>query len=413
MKILQAHKYFHERDGAGRYLMGLTRLLEDAGHQVAPFAMHDPNNLPTPWSKYFVSALNTKRLTFGFGALRQFTRALWSREAASKFDKLIFAFEPDLIHVHNIYTHLSPSILAVAKRRGIPVVMTVHDYALLSADYALWDRTRPLPFAVPSFWTTLKTRFIKNSYVATGVNQAILKFHRLIRAYDGVVDHYLVPSNAVRRALLLLGINDSRITIAYPPITSPSQAEAKLRPQTRNRAKLGPVLFVGRLERYKGVETLLTAMQSKKLSTTELRIVGTGPDEARLRQLATGYPNITFVGFKSGSDLAKEYASAKVSVVPSLWYEPFGLVAYEAMLAGTPVIVSDRGGLPEIVEAGVSGLTFKGGDVKDLTAKISQVIGSPTLAKTLASAGKKRAQTLGNPKKHLEIIEKAYMTACG
>jgi len=406
MKILQVHKYFHERDGAGRYMLGLMRLLTDAGHTVAPFAMHGSENLPTPWSKYFISHLDTSRVTFGFNAFKQFTRAIWSHQAAKKMDALLHDFQPDVVHIHNIYTHLSPSVIAVAKRRGVPVVMTVHDYALLSADYALWDVSRPLPFAIPSFWTTLKTRFIKHSYIATGVNEAILRLHRLLKLYDGSIDHYLAPSTAIKRALLLLGVKESRITVAYPPITALSRSSALA--ANKPRPLSGPVLFVGRLERYKGVETLIAAMESKRLAKTELRIVGTGPDETRLRKLAKGLTNVTFVGFTSGAALWKEYAGARVSVVPSLWYEPFGLVALEAMARGVPVIVSNRGGLPEIVEDGVSGLIYKAAEAGDLAAKLWQVINSPNLAKTLSTGAKKRAKTLGNPQKHLKTVLEVY-----
>lgn len=404
MRILQVHKYFHERDGAGRYMLGLMRLLEDAGHTVAPFAMQGSDNLPTPWSKYFISHLDTSRVTFGYNAFKQLTRAIWSHQAAKKMDAILHAFEPDIVHVHNIYTHLSPSVIAVAQRRGVPVVMTVHDYALLSADYALWDVSRPLPFAVPSFWTTLKTRFIKHSYLATGVNEAILRLHRLLKLYDGSIDHYLAPSEAIKRALLLLGIHESRITVAYPPISIPIRSVRK---------DQGYILFVGRLERYKGVETLINAMETKRLTKTQLRIVGTGPDEARLRQLAKGMSNITFVGFASGAALWKEYAGARVSVIPSLWYEPFGLVALEAMARGVPVIVSNRGGLPEIVEDGVSGLIYQAAEARDLAAKLSLIIDNPKLAKALGIGAKKRAKALGNPQKHLKTVLAVYSAACG
>jgi glycosyltransferase involved in cell wall biosynthesis len=407
MKILQVHKYFHERDGAGRYMLGLTHLLEDAGHQVAHFAMHTPENLPTPWSKYFVSHINTKRVSFGFYAFKQFTRAIWSHQAAKKMDAILHDFLPDIVHIHNIYTHLSPSVLAVAKRRGIPVVMTVHDYALLSADYALWDISRPLPFSIPSFWTVLKTHFIKNSYIATGASEAILRLHRLLKCYDGVVSHYLAPSLAIKRALLLLGIHESRITMAYPPITAPSRSSASVANQQPSSAR-GGVLFVGRLERYKGIETLIAAMENKRLAKTQLRIVGIGPDEARLKNLAKGMTNVTFVGFASGAALWAEYQNAMVSVVPSLWYEPFGLVALEAMVRGVPVIVSNRGGLPEIVEDGVSGLVFKAAVVGDLAAKLTLLVNDAQLASKIGEAGKKRAKTLGNPQKHLKTVLAVY-----
>ncbi len=397
MRILHVHKYFHERDGAGRYLIAVMRLLEAAGHSTAIFAMHTPENIPTPWDKYFVSALDTQTVGRGFGSVRQFVRALWSREAGRKLDAMITAFAPDVIHVHNIYTHLSPSVLAVAKRRGIPVVMTVHDYALLSANYALWDKDHPLPLGEQGLLATARTRFIKQSFLATFGLECIRRWHRVTGAYDNAIAHYVTPSNFVRQAVEMLGVAAARITVAYPPIAMPPA----MPPEDK-----GYVLFVGRLEAYKGVATLIAAM--RKHPKTMLRIVGEGPENTRLVALARGMKNVIFEGFLQGEALWKEYAGARALVVPSLWYEPFGLVTLEAMARGVPVIVSDRGGLPEIVEDGVSGLVFRAGDAKGLAHAIGQLAGDPVLAAAVGKAGKIRAKKLGDSARHLAVLEGVY-----
>src|SRR3989338_2872839 len=111
MKIIHAHKYFYERAGAERYMFDLMELEERAGHTVAPFCMHYPKNKPSPWSEFFVSELLTEdRAGNPILAFKQLKRALWSREAYQKMARLLDAFEPDVVHIHNIYTHLSPSI---------------------------------------------------------------------------------------------------------------------------------------------------------------------------------------------------------------------------------------------------------------------------------------------------------------
>lgn len=397
MRILQVHKYFHERDGAGRYMLSLMRLLEAEGHTTAPFAMRGRLNAPTPWEKYFVSPMSTAHVGRGIAALRQLGRALWSREAARKLDAMMYAFQPDVLHVHNIYTHLSPSVLAAARRRGVPVVMTVHDYALMSADYALWDGDHALPFALPSLWTTMRTRFVKQSALATLASEIVRRVHTTVHAYDGVIDHYLAPSMCIKKALLMIGIDEPRITVAYPPVALPAEAA---------RHDEGYVLFVGRLEAYKGVATLIDAMRAHP--NTRLRIVGDGEERTALEALAGDMHNVTFVGFLQGEALWAEYAGARVLVVPSLWYEPFGLVALEAMARGVPTIVSNRGGLPEIVEDGVSGLVFRAGEAGELAQKIGLVLADAGLAERLGRAGRVRAGKIGDPKAHTNTILAVY-----
>lgn len=397
MRILQVHKYFHERDGAGRSMLALMRLLDAAGHVTAPFGMHTPQNLPTPWEKYFVSSLDTRELG-GIGtSFAQLGRALWSREAARKIDAMMYAFAPDIVHAHNIYTHLSPSVLAAAQRRGVPVVMTVHDYALMSANYALWDGGKPLPLGVPGVWKTARTKFIKGSFLATLMLEAIRALHHFVGAYDKNIDRYIAPSEFVAKALGTLGVAESRVTVVHPPVAVPPRVV---------RHDEGYVLFVGRLEAYKGVATLIEAMRA--LPDAALRIVGDGPDRQRLMGMARGMRNVTFVGFLQGEALWEEYAGARMLVVPSVWYEPFGVVALEAMARGVPVIVSDRGGLPEIVEDGASGVVFAAQDAKDLAVKILRLAEDRPYAGTLGKAGLARAREVGDPVAHRDAVLRVY-----
>lgn len=397
MRVIQVHKYFHERDGAGRSMLALMRLLESLGHVTAPFGMRTPENLPTPWEKYFVSPVDTSRVGTLATSWRQLGRALWSREAARKLDGMMYEFAPDIVHAHNIYTHLSPSVLAAAHRRGVPVVMTAHDYALMSANYALWNGDGPLKFGVPGIWKTARSKFIKGSFLATLALETIRALHQTVGAYDKYIDHYIAPSRFVAKALNSLGVDDSRISVIHPPVAPLAKA---------GRHDEGYILFVGRLEKYKGVETLISAMRI--LPQVVLRIVGDGPDRRRLMDLARGLRNITFVGFVQGEALWDEYAGARALVVPSLWYEPFGMVALEAMVRGVPVVVSDRGGLPEIVEDGVSGLVFPAGDAGFLATQLKKLSCDQNYAEMLGKAGLSRAKRIGDPQAHVEAVLAVY-----
>lgn len=410
MRILHAHKYFHSRDGGSRYERALMRLQEEAGHAVAPFAMHDPRNEPSPWTEFFVSNVDTRRVAFGLSAFHQFFRALWSREAARKFDRLIDAFRPDVIHVHNIYTQISPSILAVAKKRGIPVVMSVHDYALVSANYSLWNKDRSMDLRRIGVWATARTKYIKGSFLATLMLESVLKFHHAIGAYDGAISRYLVSALFMRDVLVRSRFDEQKMTLVTSlaePLMHSSLSTAGKRDPIKRSAADRLVLFAGRLERYKGAQVLIESM---KYLSKDIRIViaGTGPEELRLKAMSGKDDRVTFLGFVPGERLWRMMGEAAVVVVPSVWAEVYGLVALEAMCQSTPVIVARSGGLPEVVGESKAGIVVPPGDAKALARAIERVLGDAQLAATMGKAAYERAQQVGNPQSHLAEIMRIY-----
>ncbi len=411
MRIVHVHKYFHSRDGASRNARGLMRLQEEAGHTVVPFAMHDERNEPTPWSEYFVSNLETKNVVIGVSAFRQLGRALWSIEAAKKFGRMLDVFRPDVIHVHNIYTHLSPSVLHEAKKRGIPMVMTVHDYALMSANYSLWDEKKMQSMHLDNIGilATAKTRYMKGSFLGTLVLEIILKFHQMLNLYDGAISHYIAYSNFVRDIMITSGIPKEKITVMHA-FAEPLMVNER-RPSPIYRGVGGGILFAGRLESYKGVHVLIEALNYLP-ATTQIKIVGVGPDEARLKMIAGKDKRVEFLGFVPGNELWKMMAQAAVVVAPSIWNEPYGLVALEAMCQGTPIIVAKSGGLPEILGESQAGIVVPAGDARALASAISAIVSHPDRAKTMGKAALERAKDIGDPQAYLARIMEVYR-GCG
>lgn len=409
MRILHVNKYHHERDGVGRYMFGLIREAEKEGHTTAVFAMHDPRNVHSVWDKYFVSRLDTSRAAFGVGALRQFGRALWSREAARKMRAMLTAFHPDVVHVHNIYTHLSPSVLAECKKFGVPVVMTVHDYALVSANYALWDGTAPLAAGKNGLLRVARSRFVKGSFAATAVLEAIVRVQKMFGMVDRYVDRYVTLSHFVKYVMVAAGYDATKITVVPPGV--------ERRDDSHGRPGDAAV-FVGRLERYKGAQVLLDAARLLSAKGTAapcpyVKIIGEGSAREALEAQARGIRNVAFDGFLAGEALEAAYASARVVVVPSLWYEPFGLVALEAMARGIPVIVSDRGGLPEILgPKSVGGTVVPAGNPKALAEAISRYMQDADYAAVKGKEALERFREFGSNNAHFARIRAIYDT-CG
>ncbi|MFA5946561.1 MAG: glycosyltransferase [Patescibacteria group bacterium] len=383
MKILHVHKYFHAKDGAGRYLFDLMRLQEGAGHTVAGFAMEDPRNAPNAWSKYYVSNLDTTGVGGIRSSLKQIGRAWWSLEAKDKMEDMLEAFRPDIVHIHNIYTHLSPSVLVPCKKRGIPVVMTVHDYALLSADYTLSG----------------DQRFIKGSRLATLVLNFITQAQRVLKLYDRGIARYFPVSAFVKGKLVHGGYPEEKMAVIQPAV-SPA-----LYGRTFDHVREDAVLFVGRLEAYKGVGVYLEAAALRPDLT--FYVVGTGPLASTVQAFSQNHTNVSYLGYLEPEEVYKKMASVKAGIFPSVWQEPFGMVALESLAVGTPIIVSDIGGLGELAVKSGGGKAFTPGNADALVGAIDAMLSDPDYEK-MAEQGIAYANKEHSPEAFLRKIMVEY-----
>lgn len=401
MKIVFANKYYFLKGGAERYLFDLKELLECHGNEVVPFAMQDSRNLKTPWEKYFVSAVQTERVRFSPAGLKTAGRMLYSLEARRKFASLLDAAKPQLLHVHNIYHQISPSILPEARKRGIPVVMTAHDYKLVAPNYSLYhdgaicERTKP-----DKYWQAYRHRCIKGSAAASALAAMEMTLHKALGLYRDNIDKIIAPSRFMQALLAEYGIPAEKIVHVPHPIDAtawrPVFADGKY------------ALYVGRLSEEKGVETLIRAAVARK--DIPVHVVGTGPDEARLKALAAalGATNVHFRGWMSGGELRQEYANASFIVVPSVWYEVFGLIVLEAYAAGKPVIASQIGGLGELVRDGETGFLTSAGDPEDLAEKMSALWDAPLAATDMGVAARAWVERDFTSDEHLKRILEVY-----
>lgn len=348
MRILHINKYNHERDGVGRYMHDIMRLADTHGHTTAILAMRHSKNNPSPWEHFFVSNLETARIGRGFNALRQLARTLWSYEAYKKTRAIISAFKPDVIHAHNLYTHLSPSVLSAAKDMGIPVVLTAHDYGYISANYGLFDGVAPIS-ARASWYEVVKTRCIKKSALVTGIVDAVVRIQKKIGMWTNGVTHILTASEAVRRALIEGGYRESLIRSVPLPSGTSGVYEGK----TPMLHRVQRIIFASRFEAYKGIDVVTELV--RRMPDVQFVCIGHGAEEERMRILAAKVKNLNIISVLPPRELWEMIRVSAGVIVPSCWPEPFGLVALEALALGTPAIVSSLGGLSEIVEHGVSG----------------------------------------------------------
>ena len=371
MKILQITKFYNEgarAGGVGRHVLQLHRLLEGEGHEVIPFGMnesgrHDGANA----SEYFVSETELDGTGTIVEKAKAVARMFWSHEASVSLNALIDDVRPDVAHVHNAYHHLSPSVLSVLARRGIPIVQTAHDFKRIKADYVLYPEGEQ-PSHAEGF--SLRSALLAAEFA----------FVRGFRFYERHVNRTIVPSAFMRDRFVEKGQDpESLLLLSHPRPIEPPEAV----PGFEEREGL---LFVGRLSKEKGILNLLHAMANDE-SVPNLTILGDGPQRdvvegaVRKNGLSKRVRLEGHVGMKRVQEAMKK---AKLLVVPSLFCEPFGLVVLEAAATGLPAVVSGRGALEELVTDG-RGWTTDVGSAKEFASEL-QKRSTKNIAKALSIA---------------------------
>jgi glycosyltransferase involved in cell wall biosynthesis len=408
MKILIVNTYHYLRGGDCRHAFGLARMLEEAGHEVHFFAMEDPKNLPCPDEAYFVSNIDYERALKGrnpLGALKVITRSIYSAEARKKFSRALDVIKPDVAHLHSIRHHITKSILPELGRRSIPVVWTLHDYKEICPNTHLFDgRSVCEECRGGNYFNVVRKRCKKGSLPASVVTYLEAKIDDLL-GYDRYVDLYVSPSAFLRDKFIEFGYAPERI------VNVPNFLEIEnLTPDHRSGKYL---LFLGRLDKTKGLMTLLGgfARAAESIKGLELRIAGTGPMEAELRESISrrGLSNVLMLGFVGDDQLTDLVRNAKAIVLPSIWYENYPFSVLEAMALGRPVIAARIGGIPEQVDDSVTGFLFEPCDERELAQKTAKLYGlSDDEIAAMGHAARKKVEEVNSPARYLERILTIY-----
>jgi glycosyltransferase involved in cell wall biosynthesis len=360
MRILEINKFNHVRGGADKHFVDLVNLLQRNGNEVAVFAMDHPKNIPSEWSKYFVSRVdyeNGSVLNKIKGALRIF----WSFEARRKIGKLLDEFRPEVVHIHNIYHQISPSILSEIKRRGIPVVMTVHDWKLICPNYLL-NCGKPYCEKCVSgkYWHCIAKKCVKNSYLKSLVCVLELYLHRWLKVYDKNIDRYIAPSNFVKNILVKAGFAEDKISVL------PHFIETKEKDISEKKSGVSYALYIGRVSEEKGVDELIEIFKDLPAN---LVMAGTKDENFVIPESR----NIRYVGFRSPGEIETLIQNSQFIVSASRLPETFGLIALEAIANKKPFIGYRTGAFEEIIQNGKNGFLAENKD--ELKAKIEMILG--------------------------------------
>lgn len=392
--LLAINNYYYRRGGAETLFLEHNRMFEAIGWQVVPFAMRHPQNLPTHWAEYFPDEIEFGE-DYGLAAkLVRAARVVYSLQARRRMRSLLDAVRPDVAHAHNIYHHLSPSVLPLLKERGIPVVMTLHDLKLACPAYTMMRGGEPCERCKDGkLYNVALNRCIKGSLALSGLVMVEAYVHRALRLYEDNVDRFVVPSRFLLDKLVEWGFARERFA-HIPNFVDPEQ----FKPGNEVGRRF---VYCGRLDRLKGVETLLRAAGAARQPLT---IAGSGPDEARLRHIGEqAGTDVIFTGHLNKDALLALVQDARAIVLPSEVPENAPLAILEAYAAGRPVIGAANAGIPELIRESETGALFPTGDVAALADTLSRFAALPdTRIAAMGAAGRAWVQSDFSPQVYLQ-----------
>jgi glycosyltransferase involved in cell wall biosynthesis len=313
------------------------------------------------------------------GKLRAFTSGIYSPSAYRFIAELIKQENPNVAHVHNLYPLFSPSVLVACQRAGVPVVMTYHNYRLTCPIGTHFNDNNVCELCLEGREYRCVLKNCRGNIFESIALAMRSGFARVMGFYHNNVTIFIALTEFSKNLLIAAGIDDNRIVVIPNCVPLPDS------PAHPSNGKYAA--YVGRISSEKGIDTLLSVLA--QLPDLLVQLAGNGPDLPKLR---VGAPeNTNFLGPLDYLHLSNFYRKARFVIVPSLWFEGCPMVLMEAMSYGLPVIASKIGGLPEIVEDGVTGLLFEPGNSEDLANKMKLLWHNPSLCNKMGQAGREKA----------------------
>lgn len=377
-------------------MLYLAEYLKKNGHEVEFFGMYDEKNtVGNLAGKY------TQNMDFhskGIGRFLYPFKIIYSFEAKKKIIQVIDSFKPDIVHMNNINFQLTPSIIYGIKKRGIPVVQTVHDYQMICPNHLLYnfDKNTPCEKCVKGFHINcIKNKCIHGSLVKSILGVIEAKLYSFLRTYKKV-DLFICPSKFLENKLLSArGYYEGKTRTIHNFIDKKKFANTE-------RKIDNYIVFVGRLSKEKGIENIAGA--AKLLPQYNFIVAGSGPDEDILKDI----PNIKLAGFLTGDKLTDLMGNAKVLLLPSVCYENCPLSILEAHSMGVPVVTMNSGGMAELVKDGVTGTLVDEPSAEGIATKLKETIENEDYYNSLRENCKNEKDNILGIEKYCDILIEEY-----
>ena len=366
MKVLLVNKFHYLKGGSETYYFALGKMLKEKGCDVIYFSMKDDKNIPCAQEKYFVNNIDFNAKMSPAKVMTASVKLLYSLEAKRKFEKLLRDEKPDIIHLNIFQSQLTDSIVFVALKHHIPIVYTAHDLKAVCPSYLMMNHGKICDRCINgNYLHCVSSKCMKNSRAKSLLAALEAETYRIHKTYDRM-NLIICPSQHHQKRLTQGRICDPRILKYMPNFLPVGTTYHAGEPRETY------YLYYGRLSEEKGIMTLLQAFNKANVDKP-LYIVGAGPQETELRdyiQHNMSGKTVKMLGYKTGDELKQIVSSAYCVILPSICCENAPYSIMEAQAMGRPAIVSDNGGLPELVTEGVNGYIFRGNDAIDLCSKL-------------------------------------------
>ena len=377
-KVMLVNKFFFIKGGAETVYFQEKAMLEEMGSQVVEFSMDHEKNFSSQYAEYFVGNSDYHKKQSKIDQLKIAVDFIHNREACKKFKQLLKQEQPDIVHFHNIYHQLTPSIIKIAKKQGCKTVLTAHDYKIACPNYSMQINGKNVDVKdlTGNVFSIFKTKWDCDSWAKSLLISVEAVFHNIAKSYENL-DLVIAPSEFMKKVIQLRRPQLNVEVIVNGIDATVGNVEVKNK---------GYFLYLGRIMEDKGVETLALAQQLSK-HQSPVKMAGIGPMTDELRE---NYPNIELLGFQQGEALTELIANCTALIVPSLCYENCSMSLLEAMAYKKAVIGADIGGIPEQVIPSETGYIFEAGNAQDLAAKMDLLMDNPTQAVTFGENGRKQ-----------------------
>jgi glycosyltransferase involved in cell wall biosynthesis len=388
LKIILVHNTYQRPGGEDVVFQQERKLLEANGHQVAVYTR----------SNFETNAYEgVKRLVL-------VGKTIWSTDSKNEFAQLLRREKADLVHVHNTFVMISPSIYSACREAGVPVVQTLHNFRLLCPGATFFRDGKICEDCTKhSLLSSVRHACYRDSRAATATVALMLATHRHMGTWERDVTAFIALTEFTRQKFVENGLPAHKMFVK-PNFVDPDPG--------RGSGDGDYVLFAGRLSPEKRVSTLLSAwtLLPKPIS---LMVIGGGPEREELEKeaLAAGLSHVKFCGQMSRQDTVEAMRRARFLVFSSEWYENFPLTILESFASGLPVICSRLGAMREIVEDRRTGLHFTSGDAHDLAEKVNWAWNNREFVAGLGKAARQEYLDKYTAEKNYPLLLNIYQRA--
>jgi glycosyltransferase involved in cell wall biosynthesis len=380
MKILQVHNEYQQRGGEDTVL-DFEKALLSKSHTVVQYIV----------SNHTINSF--------FSKLRLLWSTHYSRSSYKKFTLLLKKEQPDIVHVHNFFPLISPSIFKACLDSNVPVVMTLHNYRLIHPGGLLLNGNTIDERSIKgSAYLCVKDAVYRDSVLQTLVVAHMIEYHRRKGTWNNQVDRFIALTEFAKSKFVEGGLPEEKVVVKPNFLL-----EANRKPPV---ARLDQFVFVGRLSSEKGIGTLLKAWES--IESHDLVIVGDGPLASAVKSAAQKNKKIIWKGSLPHDQVLKEVSSSRGLIFPSEWYEGFPMVLVESLACGTPVISSNIGSQQEIIKEGICGLHFEVKNEESLVQQVEKLAADDKLFDVLSQNGLLQYENLYSQEKNLKTLENIY-----